>query len=122
MSEYTITGDFGELRVETEIIDVTSGLPQLNPHWTYTDEQGHEHRYEEGYPTLVRVVDARHRDEDGEYWEEAHLECRQCHEHITPGTMAPRPEHVPGRRAAYLNGEPISEQRYEELMKELRGE
>ncbi|GAA4626666.1 hypothetical protein GCM10023196_035810 [Actinoallomurus vinaceus] len=81
MSTSIFTGDFGELRVETEMIDVTSSLPKPDPNWTYTDENGHEHRYEDGYPTLVRVVDDRYIDEFGDEMEEAHLECRQCGEH-----------------------------------------
>ncbi|MBO0883672.1 MAG: hypothetical protein J2P17_25720 [Mycobacterium sp.] len=121
MSEYTITADFGELRVETEIIDVSSGLPRSNPHWTYTDQQGHEHRYDNGYPTLARVVDATHRDEDGDEWEEWHYECPQCRERIEPGTISGMfTETVPGRQSYYLNDEPISKERFEKLMQQLK--
>lgn len=116
-STSTIRGDFGELRAETEIVDVTSSLPKPDPNWVYTDEHGHEHRYEDGYPTLVRVVDATHVDEYGEEWDEWHFECRECGEHVMPGTVGPSPfrEFAPGRRSYYLNDEPISEDRFREI-------
>jgi hypothetical protein len=115
-----ITGDFGELRIETQMIDVTSSLPRPDKSWTYTDEHGHEHRYDDGYPTLVRVVDATRVDEDGEEWEESHLECRECGEHIAPRMTGPSRfrEYAPGRIAAYLNGEPISKERYLEIVEQ----
>lgn len=122
MSESTsaITGDFGELRWETEMIDVTSGLPKPDPNWTFTDLQGHEHRYDDGYPTLVRVVESTTVDEDGEEWDEWHFACRACGQHIEPGTTGPSRfrEYAPGRTQAFLNGEPISKERFEELVEQ----
>ena len=62
--------------------------------WTFTDTQGHEHRYDHGYPTLVRVVDewchVEHglfggADPDG-HEAAGHWECLQCHEVIRPAT------------------------------------
>ena len=126
MSEFTFTGDFGELVVEREMIDVTSNLPRPDPSWTYTDRQGHEHRYvkDQGWPTLVTVVDRVYWCEDcNDEHEDTHLACAICGEAISPGMVSPPPgrEFIPGRMSATLNGEPISKERYEELMATIQG-
>lgn len=118
MSTSIFTGDFGELRVETEMIDVTSGLPRPDENWTYTDQHGHEHRYDDGYPTLIQVVDETYWCPDcNDEHEKTHLECRECGEHINPGLRGPSMfrEFIPGPRSYYLNDEPISEQRFREI-------
>ena len=119
-----IAGDFGELRIETEMIDVTSSLPKPDPNWTYTDQHGHQHRYEDGYPTLMRVVDETYVDEFGDEVEDWHFECPQCGEHITPGMVGPSMfrEFAPGRTAYYLNDEPITEERFREIAEQYGGQ
>lgn len=130
----------GTLEIHTAEVEVTSGLPYANPAWTYTDTHGHAHHYEDGYPTLTRVVDARYwvpepwewdeprpnwgeGEGPGEWVEEDHLECPQCGEHITPGTTIDSYRRfIRGPRSAYLNGEPISGERAEELLAILREE
>lgn len=119
-STSTFTGDFGELRIEIESIDVTSSLPKPDTRWTFTDANGHRHRYEDGaYPTLVRVVDETYWCPDcNEDHEVTHLGCRECGERIEPGMVGPSGfrESIPGLRSYYLNDEPISEERYREIV------
>lgn len=117
----TLQGDFGELRVETEMIDVTSGLPRPDETWSYIDRQGHGHRYDNGYPTLVEVVDRTYWCADcNDEHQDTHLECRICGESIEPGMRGPSPfrEFAPGRTAYYLNDEPISPERYQEIVEQ----
>lgn len=129
MSETVITGDFGELVIETEQIEVTTNLPRQDQNWRFTDAAGHEHRWVAGsepdmpYPTLKRVVDSTYWcDGCREEHDEAHLECRLCGEAIEPGMVGPEPfrKFIPGRRSAYLNGQPISGERAEELLAQAR--
>jgi hypothetical protein len=120
----TIRGDFGTLEAETEMIDVTSGLPYPNERWTYTDRQGHEHRYSrraagDYYPTLVWVVDETYWCEDcRDEHTDGHYECAICGEHITPRLRGPdlSRKYIPGLTSYYLNGEPITKERADELM------
>lgn len=126
MSEFTFTGDFGELHMEREMIDVTSNGPRPDPNWAYTDEQGHEHRYVkgQGWPTLVTVVDDVYWCEDcNDEHEDTHLACTICGEEISPGMLPPSlyRKFIPGRTSAWLNGEPISKERYEELVATIQG-
>jgi hypothetical protein len=109
----------GVLRVERDMIDVTSNLPRPDPDWTYTDRAGHQHRREgREYPTLVVVVEDTWWCEDcrDEHTDE-HLECAQCGETIVPGTVGPHAmrEYIPGLASYWLDDEPISEARYFEL-------
>jgi hypothetical protein len=128
MSEITVSGPFGELIIHREVIDVTSSLPKPDPKWTYTDQHGHEHHYDNGYPTLVTVVDETYlcADCNSEH-QDTHLECPLCHEAIEPGTIGPSGfrEFAPGRMSATLDGEPISQERAEEILNSMesrRGE
>jgi hypothetical protein len=119
----------GVLEMRREPIDVTSGLPTMDPDWRYTDKQGHGHYYDRStptyYPTLVTVV-------DGTYWcdtcreehEETHLECPICGETVVPGTRPPSAfrEFVPGPAEYFLDGVPISPERYRELMEQRQAE
>ena len=117
-----IEGDFGVLEIEVEMIDVTSGLPQPSKTWRYTDHQGHEHYWQDGYPTLRWVVDETYYDEDlGEDVSEGHSECAVCGETIVPGSYVDTFRKViPGRRSAKLNGELISEEQYNEIVASMR--
>lgn len=122
-AEYT--GDFGELRIETEMIDVSSALPYADEKWTYTDGQGHPHRYERGYPTLAWIVDETYWYEDcQDQHEKGHWECPLCDEHITPGTAGPDlfPKKIPGLVSYYLNNQPISETEAKRLIDQFRGQ
>jgi len=114
----TTQGDFGDLTAETEAIEVTSGLPQADKSWRHTDQQGHEHYWRDGYPTLVWVVDGQEWVEDlGEFVDYGHLACPLCDETIVPGTYIDTfRRFAPGRTTYKLNGEPITKERYEEIL------
>lgn len=95
------------LRVETDMVEITSGLPRPDQSWTYTDRQGHEHFWRDGWPTLRWVEDEPTADDDGD----GHWECAACGEQIEPG-IAPAGavrEFVPGLTSACIDGEPVSE-------------
>lgn len=82
------------LAVEHEPIETTSYSPTTDKDWTFTDAQGHQHRWDNGYPTLRYVVDEEDYVivEDGhpeEYPGSGHYECVTCGEHITPGMKGP---------------------------------
>lgn len=104
-------GSWGTLRIETEMIDVTSAGPRPDKSWRYTDAQGHQHRWDDGWPTLEWFVTERYWCED---CEDGHTEgewiCLLCEEVIQPGMLGPsmHREYVPGLISAYLNDEPIS--------------
>jgi hypothetical protein len=112
-----ILGDFGELTIETDQIEVTSALPQADKNWRYTDRQGHEHYWDDGYPTLAVIYDAFYWCQDcGVEHADTHLECPTCQERIVPGTFVEMGRRfVPGRSTYRLNGEPITKERYEEI-------
>lgn len=101
-----------DLSIEQDWIDVTSGLPTPNEQWTYTDRQGHEHRYARGYPTLDLIIDASHwcdghegpwNHDPHEAIDESHYECRICRQVIEP-TMDPpgTPKQIAGMRTMTL--------------------
>jgi hypothetical protein len=123
VSESTVTGEFGVLRVERDMIDVTSGLPRPDEAWRYTDRQGHGHYWRDGYPTLRTVL-------GGPYWcedchdehQDSHLECPLCSETVQPGMVGPSPfrEFIPGLTSYYLNDEPITEERAREILGKMR--
>lgn len=116
-----VTGDFGTLRAEVDMIDVTSALPYADESWTYTDQQGHRHRYGKGYPTLTWIVDERYWDEGlGEEVEDGHWECPLCGEPITPGTQVDYSKrYIPGMTHYYLNDEEISEADYQRVAAQI---
>ena len=127
MPTINLTGDFGNLVIETEMIDVTSALPYPDKNWHYTDEQGHEHRMVEGeYPTLRYVVDSTETyfcaDRGEEHTETTgHYECLICDQVVKPGmTQDFGRRYEPGRRFATLNGEPIDAERAEEILAAVR--
>jgi hypothetical protein len=122
----TIRGDFGELVIETEQIEITSNLPRPDHSWRYTDEQGHGHYWaDDSYPTLRRVNDRT-------YWcgdccddhTDSHWECPLCGETIEPGLTGPSGfrEFMSGRTSYLLNGEPISKERAEQIMAQRRAD
>jgi hypothetical protein len=84
--------------MQRDVIDVTSNHYTADPDWRHTDRQGHEHRYERGYPTLDLIVDASHwcmgneglyAHDQHEAVDESHYECLLCRETIEPGLLPP---------------------------------
>lgn len=108
----------GVLSAVSTPIEVTSLSPEPDPNWHYTDREGHEHRYDNGYPTLVSVADETYWCGDcNDEHADSHLECPLCHETIRPGTRGPSAfrQFIQGPVEYYLDDEPISPERYEEL-------
>jgi hypothetical protein len=103
-----------DVEVDQEYIDVTSERPSPNERWRHTDSNGHEHRYDHGYPTLEFVVDAEHWCDGTEgfalhdphmHVDEGHYECQECRERIEPKMDPPyTPKSIPGLRSAYITG------------------
>jgi hypothetical protein len=123
MTSIEYSGDFGTLRVETDMIDVTSNLPRPDKAWTYTDRAGHDHRWDHGYPTLVVVDEETYWCEDcGDEHTDSHYECPRCGEEIRPGLVGPslHREYIPGRTEYLLNGEPISEDEARRIIEATR--
>lgn len=112
----------GVLRIETLRIEVTSNLPRPDPHWRYTDAQGHQHtRTDSTYPTLQLVNEPTHWCEDCEDEHTfQHYECAICKETIRPGSISPSmsPEYIAGPTSYYLDGEPIDSDRAQEFLRE----
>lgn len=125
--EFTLGGG-DVLEFEREGEWVHSDLPQPDPEWRAADSNGHEHyasKTERGvvtYPTLKNVA--------GEpYWcadcEDDHQDewrvCRRCGEEVLPGArIDATPKWMPLRDAYLLNGEPISRERANEIISEVR--
>jgi hypothetical protein len=115
------------LTAHCEPIEVTSLGPREDPAWTFTDANGHAHATADGYPSLVWIVDEEDYVvfEDGypeEYPGSGHYECRECGEHIQPGMRGPSPyrEFIPGPCYYELDGEPITEEQYREIVAEAQ--
>ena len=102
----------GTLRVEREVIEVTSNAPRTDEAWTYTDERGHEHYWRDGYPTLQWVTEDTYwcSDCDDEHDDGGHWECRECGETVEPGMRPPSMyrEFMPGPTSYFLNDEPVT--------------
>jgi hypothetical protein len=111
----------GELTFETEMVEVTLGWsPSPNKAWRYTDAQGHEHYWRQGYPTLAHApqpglwvlrvrpgrLTRRRRFRD---FRPTRQQCRICGEPIRPSLVSPSGfrEFAPGRTQWYLDGQPI---------------
>jgi hypothetical protein len=117
-------GEFGELVISTEQVEITSMLPRPDHLWRHTDRQGHEHYWtDDGYPTLRRVDDETYwcGDCDDEHTD-SHWECAQCGERVEPGMSGPSGfrEFIPGPTSYTLNGEPISKERAEQIIQRRR--
>lgn len=132
----------GELRCEIVTQTVTSEDAYYE-WWKFTDAQGHRHAYTErtatgqvwyrgkrkrddratNFPTLRKVIDSRRRcdgheglyNHDPHWVEEGHRECLQCGEVIEPG-HGPVSKPIVTGEYAYLNGQPISRERRDELI------
>jgi hypothetical protein len=104
-----------ELETHTDVIETTMGwtyAPDTN--WRTTDANGHEHRYNHGYPTLDFVVDASHWCDGSEGWahhdpheaiDESHYECKTCRLTIEPSLIPPGVRtFMPGLTTCTLSG------------------
>lgn len=106
------------LRAHRDVIDVTTNLPRPDPNWRHTDRAGHRHHMQPGrapYPTLRTVVDDAWWCSDcADEHTDRHLECAQCGETITPGTVGPGAgrEYAPGPATYSINDQPITEAQY----------
>lgn len=110
----SIAGTDWTLTCDQEKIDVTWGQDTLDPKWRATDENGHEHYYEHGYPTLDFVVEAEHwcngdegygRHDPHMCTDEGHYECRICRAVVEPGIIrGGAPQYIPGMRSWTLKG------------------
>ena len=98
----------GVLRMERDVIDVTSFSPRPDTNWVHVDSRGHEHRMHDGtYPSLRRVVTASYWCPDcGSHWA-----CAVCGEPVEPGMVGPGlvREFVPGRVRYWLDDVEIGE-------------
>jgi hypothetical protein len=117
-------GNGDELRMEQQLIDVTTMSWRPDPNWTFTDSAGHHHaRADDGYPTLVDVEEPSYWCADcGDEHTDSHWECPKCGERIVPGTIPPPPgkQFIPGMRSFTLNGKPIDEAEAEKLISAAR--
>jgi hypothetical protein len=104
---------------------ITNDSPQPDPNWRGVDSNGHEHYYAAGddrYPTLVLVAGEPYycpdcNDEHQDTW----YECRTCGEKVEPGTrIDPTPKWIAGEMQYTLDGEPISTERANEILTEMR--
>jgi hypothetical protein len=97
-----------------DVIDVTSDRPSYDTRWRATDSNGHEHRYDHGFPTLSYVVDERHWCDGTEgfmlhepHWavDADHYECELCGAVVEPGLLpAGYPQYIDGMKNVSLKG------------------
>lgn len=107
------------LEVIREPIAVTSISPKPDKNWRHTDTEGHEHYWDNGYPTLEPEEDYCVDCQD------FHLEgwvCVECGERIVPGLVPPSgfSEFVPGLARYFLDGEEISKEEADEWLRQNR--
>lgn len=116
----TVTGPFGTLRVERATMTVAANAPTPDRSWRHVDANGHEHRWNDGWPTLRWVVDDTYYCEScNDTHAEGHWECALCGEHVTPGMRTdPFPRVVPVSTDYYLNDERITEAEARALLEE----
>lgn len=115
--------DGHEIRMYREVIDVSSALPGPDPSWRYTDTAGHEHCYDDGYPTLELVTVSEpywcpdcHEEHEGD----TELRCRLCGEQVTPGTrVSSNGQAMAWRVEYYIDDEPATEVQVRVLMERL---
>ena len=113
-------------RVECDPIEVTM-LNRPDEGWSHTDSHGHEHfwtfRGKRGHysptakaelPTLRRVVTGTGYYPDGEPYDIAHYECRECGERVEPRSKTDDyRQFIPGPRRCYINDEPVTPEAFE---------
>jgi hypothetical protein len=112
------TGD--ELRMERDMIEVSSFSPRPDPGWVFVDSHGHEHRWinvngrlqpgawhwelDPGEPEFWTDADGDEHNGEGRN------HCDLCGDEITPGMRGPSPyrEFIAGPVSYWLNDRPIS--------------
>lgn len=115
MSRMVVGSSPWKVTLEREMIDVTMGWHSTpNEFWRATDSNGHEHRYDKGYPTLRVVVDRSHwcdghegmyNHDPHEEVDESHYECLLCGEVVEPAMDPPgTPKSIPGRISGRIEG------------------
>lgn len=113
MSRQTFNLNGHTLEIEREMIEVTSNLPQRDPHWKQTDAQGHLHmavNTDAGvvYPTLSIRQGEEQTDEDGETYRERWWACHECGATVVPGVVYDRSrKFIPGLTSYTLDGEHV---------------
>jgi hypothetical protein len=120
-----ITAAGSTFRVETETVDVTTNAPRPDKDWRETDSNGHEHYWQDGWPTLEWIV-------DGAYWceqhqeehEEGHYACKVCGEEVKPGMRGPSGivETIPGMRSYFIDDQPVDEQTFNVAVAKAKAE
>lgn len=83
----TFSGPNYEISIEQEYTHYNCEAP--DPHWEFTDSQGHVHRWVQeedawSVPTVQFVVDGKHVI-DGDAIEYGHWECLECCDTVCPG-------------------------------------
>ncbi len=79
MTKQLMTFDGGPtFRVEQDYEEFTTAAPEADRHWRATDGHGHEHYWDNGWPTLEWVI-------TGGYWCEEHNEASRF---VTPATTS----------------------------------
>lgn len=123
MGTITFFGNDGEpqhLEMEREVIDVAFASPVIDSKWSGKCENDHSVRYS----TLRRVIDREwtwfctdcHEEHDSV---EDHFECPTCGVHVEPGEIpANEPQSISGLTTYRLNGEIISQEEAEKLIRE----
>lgn len=102
----TVNGYPARFDVSSKPVEVTSDRDSVDPNWRYTDDQGHAHYYDGGYPTLDHIIDASHWCDgtEGLYNHDPHLavdadhyECLICRQTVAPGVIpAGTPQFIAG--------------------------
>jgi len=122
----------GKLEIRRDRIEVGS-YHEKDPKWSFTDKQGHEHRWHipQGaddwkeqkrwkLPTL-RAVGFTIYYPDGETGCGVHYYCKRCGELIHPGyRMSPFPRFIAGPAEYYLGGVMIDKAKAESILKTRR--
>lgn len=116
------------LEIEVERIEVTTGLPQPDPNWSYIDHAGHEHAYgqpgpfRDRYPTLVeRAGEPYWCDDCDDEHVDTWLECPLCGEKIAPGTYVDTsPRYIAGPTSYLIDGQPVSKEEGDALFAQIR--
>ncbi|WP_432130682.1 hypothetical protein [Streptomyces tendae] len=127
MATHELLLEDGTLEFESDGEWVRSDLPEPDPAWRGTDSNGHEHYAAQAdggpvtYPTLLQVAGEPYwcvdcQDEHVDTW----FECPLCGEKVMPGTRPASPKWISTGARYYWNGEPISDERANEIIAEQR--
>jgi hypothetical protein len=139
LTSSSVTIPEGELRFEQDADEIFWENGPIES-WRHTDHHGHLHTYTEEaspgqvwrkgkrrkdrdthYPTLRYVIDARYRcyscDPADPHWVDSwHWECLECGEQVAPA-FGPGSKLIPTLRAWYLDGQPITKEQAEALLR-----